>query len=279
MKYIYLLATLLSLNSFAQIELNFNSRFVECEDQWVAFPMNKDSSYIFGFIYIDEQAGLTFNKEGYFNFNSNNIIKAEKTNDVNFKFRLQANQTKVAIIPKSMYQDLNIKQKPDWLKMYKTDTISAKHFFDWGYMYNGWNECSKALIFLERAKKIEPNYQGLNVELAFSYNCLNNFEEAEKILIEDIKTNPSNAYTNKEYIYTLTKNNKIELACSQFVKSLTTIKDTQYNAENCYNILQFYYHIKDKPNFDKWYIELKKWPITNQHIINYTNEMKAEMEK
>ena len=31
-------------------------------------------------------------------------------------------------------------------------------------MYNGWNECEKALTFLEKADKIDPNYNGLQTE-------------------------------------------------------------------------------------------------------------------
>ena len=279
MKYILLVATLFSLKTFAQTNLTFNKRFVECEDKWVAFSINKDSSYTFGFIYIDAQAGLTLNREGNFKFNQDKTVKVEKLKEANIKVRLQANNVKVAIIPATMYKDLEIEQYPNWLKYYKTDTTSAKHFYDWGFMYNGWDECEKALTFLERVKTLDPNYKGLNIELAFSYNCLNQFDKAEKVLEVDVKANPSDAYINKEYIYTLTKNKEIDIACSQFSKSTTTLKDNQYNAENCYNILQFYYNVKDKDNFKKWYDELGKWQITNKMIRTYADNMKAQMDK
>lgn len=71
---------------------------------------------------------------------------------------------------------------------------------------------------------------------------------------------------NKEYIYTLTKNKKIDKATEQFNSSIKTIKDKQYNAENCYNILQYFYFQKDKTNFNKWYDELLKHPIENKMI-------------
>jgi tetratricopeptide (TPR) repeat protein len=279
MKYVLLLTTLFSLRTFAQTNLIFNKRFVECEDKWVAFSMNKDSSYTFGFIYVDSQAGLTLNREGNFKLNQGNSLKLEKIKEANIKVRLQANNVKVAIIPETMFKDLQIEIFPEWLKYYKTDTASVKRLFNWGYMYNGWNECEKALTYLERAKTIEPSYEGLNVELAFSYNCLNQFDKAEKILETEIKVNPTNAYVNKEYIYTVTKNKKIDLACSQFIKSTTSLKDHKYNAENCFNILQFYYYVKDKDNFKKWYIELANWPNTNKLINTYADNMKKELEK
>lgn len=278
MKLFVLVFTLLTFKTFAQNNLSFDKRFVECEDKWVAFSMNKDSSYTFGFIYIDPQAGLTLNREGNFRFNQDNKLKVEKLKETNIKVRLQANNVKVAIIPATMYKKLEIEQYPNWLKFYKTDTTSAQHFYDWGYMYNGWNECEKALTFLEKAKAINPNYKGLNVELAFSYNCLNQFDNAEKILVADIMNNPDDAYLNKEYIYTLVQNKKIDLACSQFYKSTTTLKDNQYNAENCFNILGHYYKAKDKENFKKWFNELSKWEITNKLIRTYADNMKKELE-
>ena len=279
MKYILLVTTLFSLKTFAQSNLTFNKRFVECEDKWVAFSMNKDSSYTFAFIYIDAQAGLTLNREGNFKFNQDNTLKVERLKEASIKVRLQANNVKVAIIPETMYKNLEIEQYPNWLKFYKTDTTSVKHLYDWGFMYNGWNECEKALSFLEKAKKIEPNYKGLNVELAFSYNCLKQFDKAENILEFDVKNNPTDAYVNKEYIYTLIQNKKIDLACSQFYKSTTTLKDNQYNAENCFNILGHFYKQKDKDNFKKWYDELAKWQITNKLIRTYADNMKVELEK
>lgn len=56
----------ISTQAKGQTLLNFNKRFVESEDRWVAFCMDKDSTFSFGFIYIDEQAGLTCKHEGQF---------------------------------------------------------------------------------------------------------------------------------------------------------------------------------------------------------------------
>ena len=280
MKYcILLIVSIISLKSLAQSKLIFNKRFVECEDKWVAFKMNKDSFYTFGFIYIDEQAGLTFNKEGDFKFNEDSSLKVERITESSIKVRLQANNVKVAVIPESMYKDLQIEKLPEWLKNYKNDTGSVSRLYKWGYMYNGWNECAKALTYLVRAKQVDPNFEGLNVELAFSYNCLEQYDKAEQILVEEIKVNPSNAYVNKEYIYTLTKNKKIDIAGKQFFEFIKSSKQSEYNAENCYNILQYYYFTKDKENFNKWYEELLKWPNNNKMINTYADRMKNDLNK
>ncbi len=279
MKYLLLLVTLLATKLNAQTTLNFDKRFVQSEDKWVAFKADKDSSHVYGFIYIDAQAGLTLNYEGTFKILPTGQFIPKKLDSTNMKVRLQPNNVLVAFIPDSKFEELKISAVPEWLKYYKTDTNSIERLYSWGYMYNGWDECEKALMFLEKAEKINPRYKGLAVELSFSYNCLKQYEKAETIMEEEIKTNPTDAYVIKEYIYTLTKSNKIDKAVSQFEKSLKSLKDNQYNAENCYNILEYYYFQKDKMNFNKWYNVLQNQPNENKMITKYADNMNADINK
>lgn len=64
----------------------------------------------------------------------------------------------VAHIPENKFDELKITPIPDWLHFYKSDTSSVQRLFQWGYMYNGWSECAKALTYLERAKDNDPNF-------------------------------------------------------------------------------------------------------------------------
>lgn len=279
MKYLILVLTLATTQLIGQTTLNFDKRFVQSEDKWVAFKPDKDSVYPYGFIYIDAQAGLTLQYEGNFKILPTGEFVSRKLDSTNVKIRLEPNNVLVAFIPESKFQELSISPTPDWLKGYKTDTNSIERLYRWGYMYNGWNECAKALTFLEKAGKIDPKFKGLAVELSYSYNCLEQFDRAEAILEEEIRTNSADAYVNKEYIYTLTKSNKIYKAVNQFEKSLKVVKDKQYNAENCYNILQCFYIQKDKVNFKKWYDILLKQPNSNDMITKSANNMKSEINK
>jgi tetratricopeptide (TPR) repeat protein len=279
MKYLLIFLTLTVTNLKAQTSLKFDKRFVESEDKWVAFQMDKDSSYAYGFIYIDAQGGLTLNYEGNFKIAEKGIFIPKKPDSTNMKVRLKPNNVRVAFIPDYKFNELKISAIPEWLKYYKTDTASIDRLYRWGYMYNSWEECAKALTYLEKAEKLNPKYKGLAVELSFSYNCLKQYDKAEMILEEEIKTNSSDAYVNKEYIYTLAKNNNIDKAVKQFETSIKTLKDNQYNAENCYNILQYFYYQKDKTNFNKWYDILQKQPNENKMITKYANNMKAAVNK
>lgn len=146
-------------------------------------------------------------------------------------------------------------------------------------MYNGWDECAKALTYLERAEKLDPKYKGLAVELSFSYNCMKQYDKSELILEEEIKTNSGDAYVNKEYIYTLAKNKKIDKAINQFEVSIKNLKDNQYNAENCYNILHYYYLQKDKDNFNRWYKEFQRQHNKSKVMTQYADNMKRDINK
>lgn len=280
MKYLVLLFVLATTKLNAQSNLTFNKRFVECEDKWVAFNKNKDNSYPYGFIYIDPEAGLTLNYQGTFKISSNGKFIPTKLDSVNnMIIRLKPNNILVAFIPKNKFTELKIDSIPTWLKFYKTNKNSIERLYKWGYMYNGWNECKKALTFLKKANQMNPNYKGLAVELAYSYNCLKQYDLAENILKENIKINPDNAYVNKEYIYTLSKNNKIKKAIQQYKLAKKTIKDKQYDVENCYNILQYFYFQKDQKKFNKWYEELSKLGIKNKMIKIYADRMKKDINK
>ena len=279
MKFILLILTITSLNLNAQNSLNFNKRSVECEDKWVAYQMDKDSLYTFGFIYIDEQAGLTFNYEGEFKINKKGVFIPSRIISAGLKSRLQPNRVAIAVIPEEKFTDLNINKTPDWLKYYKENENSIDRLYKWGYMYNGWEECGKALEYLEKAKKIDPNYQGLKVELAYSYNCLKRYDDAVEILKEALKTEPKDAYTYKELIYSQAKLNKIDLAESSFRKALNLCDEKTYNAENAFQIIQGYFLRKDTQNFERFLNEFSVLLNSDNRFPSIIENMKVEIKK
>ena len=279
MKQLLTFLTLFTTTVQAQSILKFDKRFVHCEDKWVAFQLDKDSSHSYGFIYIDAQAGLTLNYEGKFKISSTGSFLPEKLDSTNLKIRLKPNNVQVAIIPESKFEELQIPAIPEWLKYYKTDTASIERLYRWGYMYNGWNECAKALTYLEKAEKLNPNFKGLSVELAFSYNCLNEFDKAILVLQNALNANPTDAYTNKELIYAQLKSGQLDKAAESCKKAIEVCPDKTYNGENCYNLLHSYYLKKDKKNFNLWLPETKKWTSANADMTRSIKVMEEELSK
>jgi tetratricopeptide (TPR) repeat protein len=284
MKYLLTLLFIASIGSIqAQNILKFDKRNVQCEDKWVAYQMNKDSLYSFGFIYIDATAGLTLNYEGDFKIDKTgkfNRIKQDSIREVGFmKVRLEPNRVVIAEIPESKFTELKIEKTPKWLANYKTDENSVNRLYKWGFMYNGWNECEKALTYLEKAEKIEPNYNGLQTELAFSYNALKKYESAEICLLKAIKNNPNDCYTYKELAYSYNHQGKTDDVIKTYFTMVKTCKEENYIQETAYNLAFKYYETKDKVNFKKWKMEAEKWSKTENQFTKYLKLMETELNK
>lgn len=277
MKYLMLIFCICSLTLNAQITLKFNKRFVECEDKWVAFQMGKDSAYSFGFIYIDSQAGLTLNYEGEFKITTDNIFIPSRMDSINVKYRLEPNQVKVAIIPAEKFNELQITEIPDWLKYYKTDTLSIERLYRWGFLYNSWNECEKALTFLEKGYKMEPKYTGLEFELGFAYNALEQYEKAITVLDDAIKTSPDECYLYKELVFAQVHSDNLTKGSETAKRGLKVCKENVIKAEIAFNMAYQYFLIKDKENFKYWVKIAKKESKKNNQMLSYIKQMEIEL--
>lgn len=278
MKY-FLLFTFyfISIFTFGQTKLVFDKKFVQCEDKWVAFQADSTGTYSLGFIYIDSQAGLTLNYEGSFKIDKNGKFNFKKKEVDGFmKYRLEPNNVMVAFIPETKFLELGIEKVPDWLKYYKVDENSVEHQYRKGYMYNGWGECEKALEFLNRAYKLNPKYKGLKVELAYSYNCIKDYNKAIEILFQSIKEESPTAYTIKELIFSQAKNGNLKDAETTFNFFDSKISDKKYKSENAFNILQGYYLNKDHANFNRWLKEsnLQSDEKLQQYVEQMVNSLK-----
>lgn len=280
MKNVIILLAILFANAEAQTYLNFNKRFDECEDKWVAFQMNKDSSYIYGFIYLDLEAGLTIKHEGTFKINSENVFIPKKLDSIfSIRSRIQPNGNRVAIIPESKFSELNIKKFPEWLKFYKDSTDSIQWYVEWGFLYNDWNESAKALTFLEKAYSIDPNHKRLEFELAFAYNVLEEYDKAIEVLDKAIKNNRYEYLFYKELVYAYGKKGLLEKAGEACNKAISTCIDYAMRGEMSYNVAQGYYFVKDKENFLKWANESKKWLAENSPYYKNIILMESTLRK
>jgi tetratricopeptide (TPR) repeat protein len=277
MKYILPFLLLAANIVQAQTLLSYDKHFTESEDHWVAYPMGDDSTHVYGFIYIDAHAGLTLNYEGRFKINPDGHYTPKKMDSVGIKYRLEPSDFLVAFIPESKYEELKIKPIPDWLKYYKTDTATIERLYKWGFTYNGWDQCAKALTYLQKAEKIDSNFKGLAVELAFSYNCLGRYEDAVTVLLAAISVNPTDAYTNKELIYAQINSGKLANASESCKRAIAVCPDKSYNGENCYNLLHTYYKNRDRVNFYDWLKETKKWTKNNSKMTKSIEAMENDL--
>ena len=251
--------TLYIIKSAAQPSLNFNKRFVECEDKWVAFSITKDSTYPYGFIYIDEQAGLTFDLAGFMKIDAIGKFIPGKLDTFSMKYRLEPNNVKIALIPESKFDELGLLPVPDWLEIYKTTNDSVGRMVRWGYFYNHWGESAKALAYLEKAYKLNPGYKNAEFELAFAYNALERFNDAIMVLEKAIVRTPKECLLYKELSYAQIHIEQLEKASESCTKGIRSCDDKKMKAEIAYNLTYSYFSKKDKANFEVWARETKKW--------------------
>ncbi len=273
MKKLFILLLFFTTATRAQDFLIFDKLYVKSEDRWVAFEKDSSNSFMFGYIYIDAQAGLTLNYEGSFTISPNGTFVPKKQDSVGYKIRLMPNNVLVAFIPENKFEELKITAVPEWLTYYKTDTASVARLFRWGYMYNGWNECAKALTYLERAQKINPQTDGLLTEIAFSYNCLQQYDKAILVLQDALALKPTDAYTYKELIYAYINSGQLDKAAVSCKKAIEVCIDRSFNGDNCYILLSAYYQQKDKANFNAWLAETKKWLAGNEEMLRNVKKM------
>jgi len=154
MKYVILLLVLVSHQLSAQSSLKFDKRNVQCEDKWVAFQMEKDSTYLFGFIYIDASAGLTFHNEGSFKIDSKGVfIPTKFEKNTRIIARLEPSRVALAEIPETKFKELDIVKVPEWLKNYKHDETQLNIYIvgDF-YTMHGMN-VKKHLLILKKQRK------------------------------------------------------------------------------------------------------------------------------
>lgn len=282
MKYFLFLIALITASVNAQEILKFDKRNVECEDKWVAYQKDNEGAYNFGFIYFDTQAGFTLNYGGKFKIDENgkfNLVPSQKNQTNDMKIRLNPNRVAIAEIPEEKLKELAVEKIPNWLSIYKGDENSINRLYRRGFIYNAGNECETALTYLEKAEKIDPNYKGLQTELAFSYNALGKYDQAENCLKKAIVQNPKDCYTYKELAYAYTKQFKMDKAIETYNNMSSLCAEKNYIGETAYNLAYIYFTNKDRSNFTKWKLETEKWSKPEDQIAKNLVVLETEINK
>jgi tetratricopeptide (TPR) repeat protein len=267
---------LISIKSSAQ--LTFDKKILDCENKWVVFPEEFGGLYKYGFIYVDLQAGLTFEYSGNLKIDSTGkIIAHPKEENATMKIPLNPSKTLIALITEANFEQLKISKDPDYLISNKLKEGSIEQLYSWGSIYNAWGEYQKGMEYLEKASKINSEYKGLSVQLAYSYNRLKQFKKAIEVLKKALVVNPTDAFSNKEYIYALVNNQQIDAAIDIYRNSLEVCPDKTYEAESAFYILQGYFYKIDKKNFDKWLAQTEIVMSSNEQIKEIVEQMKIGM--
>lgn len=262
-------------------DLKFDKKFYETLDQWVVFPKKAtDSLYLFGYVYLDQQAGFTFNLESSFYLLKNGKFKAIPKDPAAYvKYRLEPNKTApVSLLPLQRQQELALPQEPDWLQYYKTST-EMERLKNTGLHLNQIGTSQQALDFLLRAYEKEPHYKGLEFEIAFAYNVLAEYDKAIVILDKALLKDPTNHYLYKELGFAYINLKQNDKAEATYKKGISASEKNDIRSEMAINMAQAYYMAKDKVKFAEWAAITRKYAAAESEYAKYLTTFEKELAK
>ena len=274
---------LISTIGFSQTNLTepkFETKYYDAVDKYVSFPKKeKDTTYAYGFIYIDQMAGITFRYEGDFKILSGKLISSKKNSNSMMIYRLNGRTSNVCLLDESQIKNLELPNPPKWLDAYKVNESSVEYLRDIGNHLNHAGGVESALVPLLKAYKIEPHLKGLEFELAFSYNALKKFDKAIEILEIALKNNPNSYRFYKELGYSYMNLEKTKMAEETYLKGIKISTSDFEKSEMCINMAQGYFRQKNEIKFNEWSERTLKYAKEGSQYAKYIEYFKKEWNK
>ncbi|HEK20810.1 MULTISPECIES: tetratricopeptide repeat protein [unclassified Mucilaginibacter] len=265
-----------SQSSNAEDSLIFDHRFTKCERRWVALEKKESpNNFLYGFIYIDRDAGFTFDLKGSFKIENGRYINDTSAfKGQSLKYRIEPNWRNVALIPQRHFKDLNLPAQPAWISNYYSFKDSAAYYGRIGWIYNDLNEPDTALHYLKIAHAIDPDQKGISYEMAYAYNVIGDYPDAAEIMELALVKDPGNLMYYKELGYAYMKQKDYERATEAYLKgfNLFTEEVSEIKGEFAFNIASIY-HAQGKEHVYKiWMMKAKKFtPPTSSFYHQITD--------
>lgn len=252
-------------------DLKFDTTVPDAENHYIVLPIKEgDKKFSLGFIYFDESAGYTLEYLGDLHEEAG-LLKykpREEAQTSSMKVRINNLGFKSAVVPNDFLKKFNLPLQPNWLKIYLSSAPENEKALKRASTMNGANFPQLALPKLLELYKNNFRTESLYFELAFSYNALGKFAEAEQICNEAIKNNKTDDFVFKEYIYSLIHQNKIKEADAFLTKNKSAYKDENSKIESMVNMVALGAKNNDLIIAEKWLKELKSQPNVGRYQKN-----------
>lgn len=273
----------MSICSFAQKDaksLEFKTNFYDALDKWVVVPKaEKDSLYLYGFVYLDDMAGFTFNVESTFYIDKSGKyigIPADKVSMI--KHRLEKKTVLMAVLQSNKLKELGVQNVPDWLKYYNNYNSEVQKLTRIGYHLNALDACETALTYLLKADKIDPFYKGLTFEIAYAYNHLGQFDKSLIFLQKALEKDSKNDLLYKELGFSYMNLKKFKEAETTYKKGIEISKDDNIKSEMAVNMANVFFIEKNKLKFDEWATITRKYAKQNSPYLKYLDQFEKNWE-
>jgi hypothetical protein len=269
MKYLLILALLCGFGARAQNGLKFDKLLIDCEDKWIALSLGDGTKYAFGYVYLDNSAGLTFNLKGSFTI-ENNIYLPRLSPDI--KNRIEPSEARVSLIPAKRLAELQVEELPADFK-YIGKNNKKDRYLKLAETYKKWkmNKLAERYQDLAAGTYTYFSFDGTN----FTSETISSPREASRIKV--FNGNYTDSY--QQEIFRLTKANKMREAQLTYIDAIRDCEDEFAKAGMAYNIAYQYYTKADVKNFDIWYNEVNRWIVKDNNYTAKLDKMKIMLGK
>ena len=276
----------ISVNTIYSQEKNtdfkFDTKYFDAVNQWVVFPKNQESdSYIYGYIYIDETASFTFHMIDSFKIINEALIAENTINPkvTMVKTRLSNKTNLVYILSESQRIELKLPEVPTWLDVYKGADDDVEYLKNIGFHFNHVGASQNALEPLLKAYAILPHHEGLEFELGFAYNALQQYDKAIPVLEKATENDDKDQLLYKELGFAYLNSEQFDKAEITYIKGIEISKDDAIKCEMALNMSNAYFVLKNKEKFKKWAEITRKYSSKTPQYLKYIEYFEKELEK
>lgn len=257
--------------------LSYDVHMSDCEDRWVAlFKEPQNAYYAYGFVYIDPQAGFTFHYVGRFTIDTEGNYRVASNplppDKASLKIRLDQNGV-AALLPTRALTQLELPEKPDWLKYYEDKSDPVTHKVSWGFFYNGIGDSQRALGFLEPAYKEQPDAQRVAFELTYAYNATGRPDDAIRVAKSEFAKNPKDELLCREIAFAYAHLKSYREAIGQYEACIalsgSSEPDMAEKSELAMNLSSAYGALGDTESRIAWLEKAKSWAPKGSPVYKY----------
>lgn len=226
-------------------DILFDTPIFETEKQWVLLPpKNENDTVLYAvMLYYDQSAGYTLQLGETFDIKNGNLLKQKNEDEKisSTKVRWNNLKLKVAKLSDQRLKEFKIEKNPEWLENYYPKTITSEDLVDRYSRLNGSGLSDIALPKLEELHKQKYKSENFYFELAYAYNALGKYSEAEKVIVEANQNGFNDELLIKEMLYAKNNLGNIDVSAKYLLSNLDKMKTQLFKDENIANMIVHFY--------------------------------------
>ena len=269
MKYLFILLLLCTVGAKAQNGLKFDKLLIDCENKWIAIPLDDGTKYAYGYVYLDNSAGLSFKLNGSFTV-ENNVYLPKSVPEL--RSRIEPSEVKVSVIPSKRFAELKVEESPNELK-YIGKKNSRDRYLKLAQTNRKWKRDKLAEKYEDLANGTYTHFRFDGAD--FVTETVSSPQKVRKI--KAFNGNYTDSY--KQEIFWLAQANKMKAAELTYIDAIRYCDDEAAKADMAYNIAYQYYIVSEIKKFNIWSDEVKRWIVKDNSYVAKIEKMQAMLKK